>query len=105
MWCLLCELYSFNLILYILFLQVGQKSVCVFFISTYTNGDPPESAAWFCKWLGETALDFRVSKTLLQGFGYAVVALGSSAYQPDAFCKVSLGFLSESANLDRRMRI
>ena len=31
-------------------------------------------------------------------FGYAVVALGSSAYQPDAFCKVSLGFLSESAN-------
>ncbi|KAK2172843.1 hypothetical protein NP493_925g02007 [Ridgeia piscesae] len=67
--------------------EVGQKSLCVFLISTYTDGDPPQSASWFYKWLGESALDFRVSKTILQGLHFAVVALGSSAYQPDAFCK------------------
>ena len=61
----------------------------MFFVSTYTDGQPPESAAWFSKWLGEAALDFRVAKTMLQGLSYTVVALGSSAYQPDVFCKVS----------------
>ena len=31
-----------------------EKSVCVFFISTYEGGTPPKGAAWFHKWLDDT---------------------------------------------------
>ncbi|XP_066491310.1 S-adenosyl-L-methionine-dependent tRNA 4-demethylwyosine synthase TYW1-like isoform X2 [Tiliqua scincoides] len=56
------------------------KNVCVFLVATYTDGKPPESAGWFCKWLEETANDFRVSKTYLNGLRYAVFGLGNSLY-------------------------
>jgi len=88
-----------------LVVQVGQKSLCVFLISTYTDGDPPQSASWFYKWLGESALDFRVAKTILQGLHFAVVALGSSAYQPDAFCKVSLKYICGGSLLNIRLSV
>ncbi|CAH1801626.1 unnamed protein product [Owenia fusiformis] len=55
--------------------------ICVFIISTYTDGVPPEGATWFCKWLTETADDFRVQKTLFQGLRFGVVALGNSLYK------------------------
>ena len=55
-------------------------SVCVFIISTYTDGTPPEPASWFCQWLSDTACDFRVSKTFLSGLHYAVFGLGDSLY-------------------------
>ena len=36
-----------------------ENSVTLILISTYTDGTPPESATWFCRWLEETAKDFR----------------------------------------------
>ena len=63
--------------------------ICVFIISTYTDGVPPESAKWFCQWVEEAAADFRVQKSLLHKMQYAVVALGNSLYK-DSFCKVNV---------------
>ena len=61
----------------------------VFILSTYTDGVPPEDAAWFCNWVRDAAADFRVSKALLEGLQFSVVGLGNSLY-PDNFCKVGL---------------
>ncbi|XP_060595141.1 S-adenosyl-L-methionine-dependent tRNA 4-demethylwyosine synthase TYW1-like, partial [Ruditapes philippinarum] len=58
----------------------GTDTVCVFIVSTYTDGTPTESAAWFCKWLEETSTDFRVEKTLLHNLQYCVFGLGNSLY-------------------------
>ncbi|XP_045174102.2 S-adenosyl-L-methionine-dependent tRNA 4-demethylwyosine synthase TYW1-like [Mercenaria mercenaria] len=55
-------------------------TVCVFILSTYTEGTPTESAAWFYKWLEETSTDFRVEKTLLKNLQYCVFGLGNSLY-------------------------
>ncbi|NWR52325.1 TYW1 synthase, partial [Regulus satrapa] len=60
--------------------ETSSKNICVFLVATYTEGQPPESAAWFCKWLEEAANDFRVGKSFLQGLRYAVFGLGNSAY-------------------------
>ncbi|NXK69858.1 TYW1 synthase, partial [Sylvietta virens] len=60
--------------------ETSSRNICVFLVATYTEGQPPESAAWFCKWLEEAANDFRVGKSLLQGLRYAVFGLGNSAY-------------------------
>ncbi|XP_032933852.1 S-adenosyl-L-methionine-dependent tRNA 4-demethylwyosine synthase TYW1-like isoform X2 [Catharus ustulatus] len=60
--------------------QTSSRNICVFLVATYTDGQPPESAAWFCKWLEEAANDFRVGKSFLQGLRYAVFGLGNSAY-------------------------
>ncbi|NXB47453.1 TYW1 synthase, partial [Leucopsar rothschildi] len=60
--------------------ETSSRSICVFLVATYTDGQPPESAAWFCKWLEEAANDFRVGKSFLQGLRYAVFGLGNSAY-------------------------
>ncbi|XP_041350562.1 S-adenosyl-L-methionine-dependent tRNA 4-demethylwyosine synthase TYW1-like [Gigantopelta aegis] len=62
--------------------------VCVFIISTYAEGMPPEGAAWFYKWLQETATDFRVQKSLLNGTYFSVFGLGNSLY-PDSFNTVA----------------
>ncbi|KAI8507493.1 S-adenosyl-L-methionine-dependent tRNA 4-demethylwyosine synthase [Branchiostoma belcheri] len=60
--------------------EMEAGSICVFILSTYTDGQPPEGAAWVCRWLEESATDFRVSKTLLGKLQYAVFGLGSSEY-------------------------
>ena len=60
-------------------LQVLQ-SVTVFVVSTYTDGLPPDSAKWFCKWLCEAVDDFRVSKFILSQLKFTVFALGDSIY-------------------------
>lgn len=74
-----------------LFGQVDTKnSICIFFISTFQDGLPPETAQWFCKWLEEASCDFRMSKSLLKGLKYAVFGLGNSLYQPK-FNKVAIG--------------
>ena len=52
----------------------------MFLVATYTDGQPTESAAWFCKWLEEAANDFRFGKTYLKGLRYAVFGLGNSVY-------------------------
>ncbi|NXH87275.1 TYW1 synthase, partial [Edolisoma coerulescens] len=60
--------------------ETSSRNICVFLVATYSEGQPPESAAWFCKWLEEAANDFRVGKSFLQGLRYAVFGLGNSAY-------------------------
>jgi sulfite reductase alpha subunit-like flavoprotein len=60
----------------------------VFIIPTYTEGRPPEGAAWFCKWLEEASNDFRVERQLLKGMKFAVFGLGNSQYR-DHFNEVS----------------
>ncbi|XP_076472908.1 S-adenosyl-L-methionine-dependent tRNA 4-demethylwyosine synthase TYW1-like [Babylonia areolata] len=59
--------------------------VCIFIISTYVEGRPPEGSEWFVQWLQDTADDFRVQKTLLSDLYYAVFGLGNSLYR-DHFC-------------------
>ncbi|XP_045140457.1 S-adenosyl-L-methionine-dependent tRNA 4-demethylwyosine synthase TYW1 [Echinops telfairi] len=61
--------------------EVTRKNVCAFLLATYTDGQPPESALWFCKWLEEAASDFRFGRTYLKGMRYAVFGLGNSAYR------------------------
>lgn len=63
-----------------LFIQCTNKSVCVFLVATYTDGQPTENAEWFCKWLEEASTDFRYGKTYLKGLRYAVFGLGNSVY-------------------------
>ncbi|ESP04730.1 hypothetical protein LOTGIDRAFT_135774 [Lottia gigantea] len=63
-------------------------NICVFIISTYTDGQPPEGASWFYKWLTDTSDDFRVQKTLLKGLYYTIVGLGNSVYK-DNYCTVA----------------
>ncbi|KFV67378.1 tRNA wybutosine-synthesizing protein 1, partial [Dryobates pubescens] len=60
--------------------ETSSRNICVFLVATYTDGQPPESAAWFCKWLEEAASDFRYGKTYLKGLSYAVFGLGNSVY-------------------------
>uniref|UniRef100_A0A8C6HSJ1 S-adenosyl-L-methionine-dependent tRNA 4-demethylwyosine synthase TYW1 n=1 Tax=Mus spicilegus TaxID=10103 RepID=A0A8C6HSJ1_MUSSI len=68
--------------------EITSKTVCAFLVATYTDGRPTESAEWFCKWLEESANDFRFGKTYLKGLRYAVFGLGDSAYRSH-FNKVS----------------
>ncbi|XP_010748234.2 S-adenosyl-L-methionine-dependent tRNA 4-demethylwyosine synthase TYW1 [Larimichthys crocea] len=60
--------------------ECTNQSVCVFLVATYTDGQPTESAEWFCKWLEEASTDFRYGKTYLKGLRYAVFGLGNSVY-------------------------
>ncbi|NXG70006.1 TYW1 synthase, partial [Baryphthengus martii] len=60
--------------------ETPSRTICVFLVATYTDGQPTESAAWFCKWLEEAAHDFRYGKTYLKGLRYAVFGLGNSVY-------------------------
>ncbi|XP_051847972.1 S-adenosyl-L-methionine-dependent tRNA 4-demethylwyosine synthase TYW1-like [Antechinus flavipes] len=63
--------------------EVTSNNICVFLVATYTDGRPPDSAEWFCKWLEEAANDFRFGKTYLKGMRYAVFGLGNSLYESD----------------------
>ncbi|MEE6469786.1 hypothetical protein FKM82_008767 [Ascaphus truei] len=60
--------------------ETTSSNICVFLVATYTDGQPPESAEWFCKWLDEASNDFRFGKTFLKGLRYAVFGLGNSVY-------------------------
>lgn len=61
--------------------EIKSSTLCVFILATYTNGQPTDSASWFHKWLRETAVDFRVQKSLFLGLSYCVVGLGNSLYE------------------------
>ncbi|NXE49603.1 TYW1 synthase, partial [Casuarius casuarius] len=60
--------------------ETTSRNICVFVVATYTDGQPTENAAWFCKWLEEAANDFRFGKMYLKGLRYAVFGLGNSVY-------------------------
>ncbi|GFS17632.1 NADPH--cytochrome P450 reductase [Elysia marginata] len=61
-------------------LEANESNICIIVISTYTDGQPPESAQWFYTWLKDVAEDFRVTKSTLAGLQFAVVGLGNSLY-------------------------
>jgi tRNA wybutosine-synthesizing protein 1 len=50
-------------------------------VSTYTDGTPPESAAWFYKFVTEMAVDWRYEKDTLKGLNYSICGLGNSLYE------------------------
>lgn len=55
--------------------------MCIFVVSTYTDGEPPESCAKFFEWLKDMVLDFRVDKgKFLSNLQFCVVGLGSEEY-------------------------
>ncbi|XP_069694993.1 S-adenosyl-L-methionine-dependent tRNA 4-demethylwyosine synthase TYW1-like [Periplaneta americana] len=60
--------------------ETSGNSLCLFVLPTYTDGKPPESAVWFCKWLEEATNDFRIEKELLKGLKFAVFGLCNSEY-------------------------
>ncbi|KAH7956070.1 hypothetical protein HPB52_005987 [Rhipicephalus sanguineus] len=68
--------------------QVKAKGLCIFIVSTYVDGSPPDEATWFHDWLKDTYADFRVHKYYLQGLNYAIYGLGDSAYG-DSYNKVA----------------
>lgn len=61
----------------------------VFFISTYTDGVPPENAAWFYKYITEAACDFRFQIDAFKGLLFSVCGLGNSLYEEN-FNKVAI---------------
>lgn len=60
----------------------------IILISSYTDGGPPDDSVWFCKWLGESANDFRVQKSTLKGLRFAVFGIGDKAYGHN-FCLIA----------------
>jgi sulfite reductase alpha subunit-like flavoprotein len=62
--------------------------IAIFILATYEDGLPPPKAEWFCKSLGDNAVDFRVSKGYLSKLNYTAFGLGNSLYL-DNFNKVS----------------
>lgn len=68
--------------------EVKAGGLCIFVVSTYVDGSPPDEATWFHDWLKDTYADFRVHRYYLQGLCYAVYGLGDSAYS-DNYNKVA----------------
>ncbi|XP_068750595.1 S-adenosyl-L-methionine-dependent tRNA 4-demethylwyosine synthase TYW1-like isoform X2 [Montipora capricornis] len=74
-----------------------EADTCVFIISTYVDGNPPDSVKWFYKWLEEASNDFRVQKSLLKDLNYAVFGLGNSLYEDN--------FNMVGRNVDKRLEM
>ncbi|KAG8183067.1 hypothetical protein JTE90_010894 [Oedothorax gibbosus] len=70
-------------------LQASKEDPCIFIVSTFTDGQPPDSCKWFCTWLKDASCDFRLSSATLKGLKYAVLGLGNSVYG-DNFNKVAI---------------
>lgn len=70
-------------------MKIKPNNILVIFISTYTDGVPPESAAWFYKCVTEMACDFRYQKDALKGLNYSICGLGNSLYDEN-FNKVAI---------------
>ena len=68
------------LLLILLFIQVEKHTLCIFIISTYADGMPPDSATWFFQYITESSNDCRVPKHLLTGLQYTIFGLGNSSY-------------------------
>ncbi|XP_054168158.1 S-adenosyl-L-methionine-dependent tRNA 4-demethylwyosine synthase TYW1-like [Oppia nitens] len=71
-----------------LLLDAKNKNVLILIISTYSGGTSTSDGHWFCQWLQDFANDFRVDKSSLKGFNYAIFGIGDKAYGQD-FCLIS----------------
>lgn len=72
--------------------------LCLFIVSTYTDGKCPENCSWFFKWLNDASYDFRVSKTTLSGLRFCILGLGNSLYRNN-FNLAAIELTSMLANL------
>lgn len=79
-------------------LQATEEKLCIFIVSTYIDGMPPDNCKWFCKWLKEASCDFRLSCTALKGLKYSVFGLGNSSYENN-FNKVATEIHAELTKL------
>eukprot|EP01124_Arcella_intermedia_P034138 TRINITY_DN8410_c2_g1_i2.p1 TRINITY_DN8410_c2_g1~~TRINITY_DN8410_c2_g1_i2.p1 ORF type:complete len:604 (-),score=135.01 TRINITY_DN8410_c2_g1_i2:88-1899(-) len=61
--------------------QLSVQSWVLFIVSTYTDGQPPDSARAFCDWLCDTSVDHRVPKTFFKEVRYAVFGCGNGLYE------------------------
>ena len=57
-----------------------ETSLCIFIISTYTDGGPCDSGKWFFQWLSEAVVDFRIQKDALSHLHFAVFGNGNTLY-------------------------
>lgn len=67
---------------------LDQEDIVLFIISTWTDGEPPETAKRVVDSLKDYASDFRVSKSHLAKNKFAVFGLGGSDYSSN-FCKAA----------------
>lgn len=57
----------------------------IIILPTYTNGNPPPTAEWFCKWIIDASNDFRLPRNSLRKLNYTILGIGDSVYG-DNFC-------------------
>ena len=60
--------------------RLPSERLVFFIVSTYTDGTPPEAGKWFCRWLEESAHDFRCGADFLKRLNFAVFGCGNSQY-------------------------
>lgn len=65
-----------------------EEALCVFLISSYTDGGPADGARWLHRWLDDAVNDFRIQKDALAHLRFAVVGLGDSLYGEN-FCRAA----------------
>ncbi|KAI7688038.1 S-adenosyl-L-methionine-dependent tRNA 4-demethylwyosine synthase [Sarcoptes scabiei] len=62
------------------------KTLLIILMPTYSQGEPPEEAEWFCKYISESSEDFRFPKNALIKLRFIILGVGDSNYGDD-FCK------------------
>ncbi len=92
---------SHNILIFILFQCSDPSVISVFLLSTYTDGAPPVTAEWFCRWVYEAADDFRVQKSFLSGVKFTVFALGHSLYDAN-YCLAGKNLFDRLSKLSAR---
>lgn len=78
--------------------NLEQETIIVFCVSTWTDGEPPESAVIFFEWLKDLVLDFRVSREMLKHVKFSIFGLGNSLYDEN-YCKASTTLLGYMESL------
>mmetsp|Transcript_9613 Transcript_9613/g.24662 ORF Transcript_9613/g.24662 Transcript_9613/m.24662 type:complete len:643 (+) Transcript_9613:156-2084(+) len=68
--------------------KLQREELLFVILSTYTDGKPPDDANWFCRWLEESAHDFRCGSDFLKNVHFGVFGCGNSQYG-DNFNKCS----------------
>nr|XP_027203778.1 S-adenosyl-L-methionine-dependent tRNA 4-demethylwyosine synthase-like [Dermatophagoides pteronyssinus] len=73
----------------------------IILMPTFTGGEPPENARWFCQWIKDAANDFRLSKNALSQLSFAILGIGDSIYGDD-FCLCSFKLTKALKQLSSR---
>lgn len=60
--------------------KLENEDIVLFICSTWSEGQPPETAKMFYEWLKDFACDFRVSKNHLAKVKFAIFGLGGDIY-------------------------